>query len=116
MDNFTFQWISWWPNGPQMVKAADPVIPCFSMTFEQRRKSEHRMCWVVYLYAADNSYEASGPRLRATVSSPATGARPPGEAQAATVSCNRVDHTRHPADVARWDREPTRSAGRCPGP
>jgi len=42
-DNFTFHRISWWPNGPQMVKAAHTVIPCFSMTFEQRRKSEHRM-------------------------------------------------------------------------
>jgi len=26
-----------------------------------------------------------------------------------------LHHARHPADVARWDREPTRSAGRCPG-
>ena len=34
---------------------------------------------VVYLYAADNSYGASGPRLHAIVSSPTTDARPPAK-------------------------------------
>jgi hypothetical protein len=36
-EKITFHRISWWPNAAQMVKAAHTVIPCFSMTFEQRR-------------------------------------------------------------------------------
>jgi hypothetical protein len=33
----TFHWIEWWTNGPQMVKAAHPVISWFSMMLEQRQ-------------------------------------------------------------------------------
>jgi putative transposase len=34
---YTFQRISWWPNGPGMVKAAHTVMSCCAMTFGQQQ-------------------------------------------------------------------------------
>jgi hypothetical protein len=54
---------------PQAPGEPPPII-----TFTRGRRRT-----VVYLYAADNSYGASGPRLHAIVSSPTTDARPPAK-------------------------------------